>query len=999
MYRPTSGLAPIHVDKVLRLSFDIPKIIRNQDCQLEGLCIILPKQQCRYTSSSVVPKPTKAVKRNPQFPHYVDRIITLTSTRGPIIHENSKQRLMQYLKSSPSLSQISRTSIINVLFQSGAYKEILEIYKLTESYNLAQNTSIPKDITLDELRAIGRSLVLVQDFQGLDAFMKSSITKYSTNFDAKKKVLIKLLNSVLKQLYDTCELESYFEKWIQYYFFMQGHVYFDKLYIANRLYLKPFKFVVVEDCAKHSGDKLRYQNILQNLKSSDGISARILAQFLSTFLSVLINSQEWDIAKMVFEYKMQHFEQSLTEFDLNCSLQVYAHFDQFKKLINVYRKYPHLHSMSAAQFDYLLVTLSKLEDWQGLQKQFDDLFYIGELPNIIHYGIIMSKVAKTGHIEIVDKLFTQLIGRGLIPNFHILQSLMVASYNSGDHYGLLKNFQLFEKYEVKPNPTTYLYMLRSYRRRNDMEGALKVLRNMDSDMLNESHFLQMILIASHLMNSKIAEEIFHVMQTDFKIKPSPVFLSKMMQLYNGCKLPEKSIALFNDNIASLKRNPKRISLYNQLLSSHIILKNEKECENVLNEIEKEALQHDPEFNLMMIRFFLSVKDNVSICVDFAQKMHEKNSRMIGTVHLQEIMSHINCRMSSKNMDQSVSQIFQLYKFQLDKRIPVSSEILRYVLKFAYIHNISKFKSGSQLDQFLKLARSFIDKFADKSLDTVNPILHPNFIYFPVKSMSSIDPVKSRELIEYYVNKCYSKQVDQDDLYKEIVLLKVKLFFSFNTGEWNNVSYFFDKILENLLKLKKLPFYERSVNKNLRFYLIDIVDIKLRQLQAQNQISDGVKLFSFIKKNLKMIISNKSHNLLANLLVQNRLTIEQGLKMVENYLIHGHRAVHKLRSLKKLKTPMESKTLMALEENPKQFQPRIYLQSEDYMEIMKSMDSYLIELSDNTAMEQTLEKWCKNYPQTMVRYLMVSRPFPNWEEYEKSHKEFLHKVRKEKYIEK
>ncbi|KAL6942340.1 hypothetical protein ACO0QE_003513 [Hanseniaspora vineae] len=870
---------------------------------------------------------------------------------------------------------------------------------MPENYDLAQNTNIPKDITLDELRAIGRSLVLIQDFEGLDTFVRSAIAKYSTNFEAKRKVLIKLLNSVLKQLYDTCELELYFKKWIKYYSFMQGHVYFEKMYIANRLYLKPFKFVVIEDCAKHNGDKLHYQSILQHLNSSTEISKHTLAQFLSTFLSVLINSQEWDIAKMVFEYKMEHFEQSLTEFDLNCSLQVYAHFDQFKKLINVYRKYPQLHSMSAAQFDYLLVTLSKLEDWQGLQKQFDELFYIGELPNIIHYGIIMSKVAKTGHIEIVDKLFTQLIGRGLIPNFHILQSLVVASYNSGDHYGLLKNFQLFEKYEVKPSPTTYLYMLRSYRRRNDMEGALKVLRNMDSEMLNESHFLQMILIGTHLMNSKIAEEIFHVMQKDFKIKPSPVFLSKMMQLYNGCRLPEKAIALFNENIASVKRNPKRISLYNQLLNSHIFLKNEEECENVLKDIENEGLQHDPEFNLMMIRFFLSIKDNVSIAVDFAQKMYEKNSRMIGTVHLQEIMSYINCRMSSKNMDQSVNQIFQLYKYQLDKRIPVSSEILRYVLKFAYIHNISKFKSGSQLDQFLKLARSFIDKFADKSLDTVNPILHPNFIYFPVKSMSSIDPSKARELIEYYVDKCYSKQVDQDDSYKEIVLLKVKLFFSFNTGEWNNVSYFFDKILENLLKLRKLPFYERSVNKNLRFYLIDIVDIKLRQLQAQNQISDGVDLFEFIKKNLKMIINNKSHNLLAKLLVQNRTTIDLGLKMVENYLIHGHRVIHKLRSLKKLKTAMESKTLMVLEEDPKKLQPKNYLQSEDYFEIMKSMDNYLIELNDNAAMEQTITKWCQNYPQTMVRYLMVSRPFPNWAQYEKSHKEFLHRVRTEKYIEK
>lgn len=99
--------------------------------------------------------------------------------------------------------------------------------------------------------------------------------------------------------------------------------------------------------------------------------------------------------------------------------------------IQIYSQYPNLHSVE--QFDFILRSYGRIQDWASLQTLFDSLFSYEKLPNIFHYSITMFALASNGHYEECKMLYKQIIDRKMIPSEFIFYSMMLSAFKSHTH--------------------------------------------------------------------------------------------------------------------------------------------------------------------------------------------------------------------------------------------------------------------------------------------------------------------------------------------------------------------------------------------------------------------------------------------------------------------------------------------------------------------------------------------------------------------------------------
>lgn len=196
-------------------------------------------------------------------------------------------------------------------------------------------------------------------------------------------------------------------------------------------------------------------------------------KFESVYNEVPQNHNEPDIVDEIEVKHAFHYR------DLTNAMKALRAQNLHKQVFELHTSFPELHHDE--QIDTMLYTCEDSKDWMMLQNHFESMYGKGDLPLPIHYAIVMNALASIGATKDVERLFSQLIKRKLIPSAYVYAALIKCRLNDGHIEDAIKvaesYFSLLDKGKVSDKPTTYLYnlILTAYTRSSDLPQAMKFL--------------------------------------------------------------------------------------------------------------------------------------------------------------------------------------------------------------------------------------------------------------------------------------------------------------------------------------------------------------------------------------------------------------------------------------------------------------------------------------------------------------------------------------------
>ncbi|KAH3903225.1 uncharacterized protein SCODWIG_01827 [Saccharomycodes ludwigii] len=952
---------------------------------------------------------------------------------------NSTDTTIDNNSTNDIMSSRVRSDLAKLLFKNKCFNYLLLFYNISIKNDTFK---FPKDIRVHEFNMIFHSILKVEGFTRLlfkylnfmfqqfnivegelssqhqsNGSVQNSDIAINNSTSSKRSMIIKVLSSLLSVTYESYGFKTASIIFMHSYSFMQGHCDFSspKDYLRNRDILEPLMIVMQKNEKSYresmnSTVEFDYYELLTNLETSFAVNVHhlvnvkytsskipvVISQYASTLQMLVLRRRMFDKGWDIWKYKYDHHRDLVEINDLTGALRILVHKGNYGQVQKLYEEFPHLHNFGEKQFDYLLIAYSKLKSWDALQKQFNKLFGIGELPNVLHYGIIMYALADYGELEIVDSLYKQLLNRKLIPNYAVLQSLLYAYYKNGDYQGALHHFELFKKYDVRPQTYTYLILLDIYRTQNDLDGALMVLKKMNleqRELISSRHFEKIFRICAYLTNIPIAEELFHLMRDEYNITPTPALIASLMDVYSDSKQPTQAVKIFNNYIKEdyiQSDDVLKIYMYNSLIYAKTLL--EENCDSLFLEISEAGIRTNSEFYRVMLNYLISLKKDVEASGKLLNHMLEHSPGLVLPAHFEIIMRYYDCHNNS-------AMIFSYYEKLLNNKIPVNSKILHYVVKHAFITNISKTGSSSNIKKVLRLLNDIMESSANRTLDIVHPVLHPGVIIYPIKQLVTYDPVSAWKILYDYIRIFYKS--NPNAILTKFRILKTKAYVYYETQQWEELALTFDDIMNRITNIRNGPTSKIMRNLNLDGLLIGVFNFKLEELHMGHRIGEIPSWIKKLREN-SLVIDNKSYNSAIRLMIDYTGTRDYALNLINNLLIKGFNRIHMLRLMKKHYTDFSTssnqlpKDLIALRADPSYGRPTYYLESNVYEEVKEKLDKYLSSLNNLTELENILESWTKKYPRFIIGYLM--KPKNNvayWYAVEARHKEFLQELRTSK----
>ncbi|EJS42792.1 pet309p [Saccharomyces arboricola H-6] len=875
-----------------------------------------------------------------------------------------------------------RHYLIKYLYRHQAYGNVIKIAQSFLYTTIGSRKLLRQDVSLPELKKFLLSLVILQRGIQLDQAMSGVISQYLLT---QKTMVVDLINSVFTKMVAMNMHEEAVYKWVKWMKLVNGHCEFTN-YMENRLILRTFLSFM-----RQSSIRPDYLSYLKDIQLTQGPA--LASQFATTLILLLTYTRRFNLAEDIWNYKCEH-NLPIISSDLTCILKTYCHMQRFSMVPQTYYKYPNAqHDQN--QFDYLLVAHSKLRDWNALQQQFNDLFGIGKLPSIQHYGILMYTMARIGELDSVNKLYTQLLRRGMIPTYVVLQSLLYAHYKVGDFSACFTHFELFKKYDIPPSTATHTIMLKVYRGLNDLDGALRVLKRLSGDPsveITESHFSLLIQMCSKSTNHLIAQELFDLMTDYYNIQHTGKSTAALMDVYIESDKATEAIVLFEKYSKNLSWRDGLILIFNKLIKAYISLQNTDKCEEVFRKITDLNLAVDSEFYKMMIKFSVTLNKDYDTAMSILNQLIKHPVVKVDAAHFEIIMEAYD-KISYRD------GIIDLYQLMSDNKVTANSKILYFILKAVAKKSL---QNSEEVKETLKMIEDIMENAANGTLDVTYNKLHPSVMAWPMRMVVKHDsPQRALELYNRY-NELFFKKHDWVSNNNKFVMMRSLLVLLAQIGQWKDFETLFTKYVDRIENIENLP-SSTTPNIKLKSLFSGLLPYKINQLAAMNKIDELPLLWKKLQKK-GFILDNISWNSAVDALFKDSRTISYGMKIVDDTLIHGYNLIHKFRLLTKLSqdtTRSSDKswpTLELKEREPYKFQPRLYLQSETYRSIVKYLDTYLNGIEDLTTLEDQIRDFISNYKYFMKDYLLKPRDnINNWERIELRHSSYFKELRKFKRI--
>lgn len=911
------------------------------------------------------------------IPKHLRRIL---ECRDELLAKERLQLHTYFLRRSPNktirkLTLPERTYLIDQLFRKKAYSSVILLEKrlIFDDFDTPKGSKNPfenlnYDTTATELKHFFASLVEVQNFNLLDTTMQKVIRQISSKnwlsaLDIINSVFIYMTQKLswTGSTKDLVYCDELIIKWIKWNIFLNET---NKLPTPQIHPLVTPGFKLFMRRVRYDIDYERLLRRLEPIFDSD-----VISEFFTTLMRVFSLQHSPDLVTVIWKLKKNE-RLVLTRQDLTYIMKAYLSMEEYHLVCDVFNQNKAIQS-DELQFDYLLLAHSHLRDWKAMKAKFNDLFGIGELPNINHYGIVMHAMAHYSDLNNVEKLFTQLLRRHLTPNFRILQSLLYAHYRTGDLRGCFNQFELFQKYNVKPSEFTYTLMFFVYRGLNDITGALRFLKGLSSKgqyVPAETHFATLIQMCARPCNHIIAQELFNIMIEHYHVEPTGKSISALMSVYNACGDYAQTFKIFKKYEPKLSKKTNITGIYLKATQAHLALGQYAKCMKMLDKITKIGGKTNSDFYLVFMNFLSCYSEDNLAAERVLNEMLKNEPALVTT-------QHFECIMNKYDKIGHRDGILRLYTLMTHSEIPVNSKILYYLVKATFKRQINTQKD---VKQGIELVERIMRNTATKSLKINFDMLHPSVVTYPAKLIAKkFKSVKALQILRQYMELFYGNEESNQNnsrVFNRLTVLKAELTIYAELGDWVQFDIIFDKLIRGI-DAYRVEAKSKGNNPRLGSIFFGILPYKIAHLEATHALTKLPQLMeALIKKGI--IFDNHSWNEAIIALFKHPDTIEVGIKYVDEKLIYGFNLIHKIRSIKRYESLASSEAIERKVYSPNRGKPTLYITGQTYKIIINLLDQYFNEHINDP--RPIIQYYSNKYANFMKGYLMRTKTsFRHW----------------------
>ncbi|CCK72647.1 Pet309p KNAG_0L00240 [Huiozyma naganishii CBS 8797] len=838
--------------------------------------------------------------------------------------------------------------------------------------------SLQGDVALNELNWLIHSLIYTKQLVRLDGVMASIISQLSITH---KRRAVELIATAFKHLIrdytNASSIVEGFVKWCRWTKLLNGTCEMVD-YMNNRILLRHLLIFIQEK----NQDGFATQILLQSLdKVTELVGAAASSQFASTLLNLLQYCRDFKTAETIWNYKVDHDFPIIPQ-DLTVIMRSYNYQSKYMEIQDVYSKYPNAHHNNL-QFDYLLLAHTRTSNWSALRTQFDALFGIGKLPNIHHYEVVIFSMATKGELDSVEMLYKQMLRRRMTPTYSILQSLLLAYYNSGAFVSCFAQFQLFEKYGIKPTEMTYLIMFKVHKQLNNMEGALKLLKTISDtakSQITEEHLAVMIQMCSRFTNHLVAQELFSVMTDHYRIKPTPVSIAALMDVYIESGLPNEAIRFFKLHIDRLERTHSEniIWVYTKALRANILMKKAGQCTKIMDIIAEKNHETDAAFYLELMRYMIDIEKDFS-------RAKLTLDELLKHPRLAPKPTHFELLLQEMDKQSNYDQMLGVYDQMLENDVPLNSKVLFFLIKATFQKELYEKTDLSRSLAFLDTLMSRI--MVGDMILTGPQKLHPSIFAWPIRAIATkYNPKVALELFNKY-NEILLNSKEAQSSTNRLTMTRSLIVLYGELEQWVNFSDAWDTLTQQLSDFAKLP-SSTIPNKKLGGIFVGLLSYKVQYLRAIGRLGELPKLVEYLLTS-GFNIDNKSWNCIVEALSSDPATIPYCIEYLDDKLVHGYNLIHKYRLLAKISPRSEFVREVSREGK---FVPSLYVKSDVFQRVCDNIDRYLLSLED---LDAQLRELVRDRPYFMKSYLLREGPVTT--QLLNSHPEFMRDLKANKRI--
>uniref|UniRef100_A0A060SW87 ARAD1A02838p n=1 Tax=Blastobotrys adeninivorans TaxID=409370 RepID=A0A060SW87_BLAAD len=570
---------------------------------------------------------------------------------------------------------------------------------------------------------------------------------------------------------------------------------------------------------------------------------------------------------------------------------------RYRDVISLYSSNPDL--QSSQHYSVLLQCYIQLGDWEGLQSLFESMFGKGELPDLTHYRIVMTALAKIARVDVVDMLFDGILSRQLKPSTDILNAVMYSRLAIGDPKGVEDLFKRFESFGVDHNSKSYRILIYAYRDAKDLEKASRLFNTMvEINVPIHPTMIQAIISVCAVRRDVASADHFYEWARLYGV---PMTLG-IYHAYINCLVHANEINRALRVYQFMKMEDKidpHITTVTILMSyfardGNWHAKNLPAISSFIHDVRKYNMREDNFWYKVLLQFY------------FRRGEGAKAFSVFKSLQQQQSDAQENGETPSLVLDATVYDVV-LEELGAAKRYDMVEEVYREMQDLnivptfrthaAYLRAKIQSKEYNGIDVAENYVLGFLND--DSFLDLTSPYIPRDRVPSPmlrdllIALISQRQNERARELLRAYSTSPRGGSIET------VTLLVLSMRIYANLNQWDLVQATWDKLLRLLEKLYiRNPRYLRSKSRNAdasgeyiipprhKNIIFRAINAKIEQLSATDQVEDVDPLAQYLVRH-GIELTNVHANKIVQCLVNSDRTIIEGYVRAEKSLMTGH----------------------------------------------------------------------------------------------------------------
>ncbi|AOA70333.1 COX1 mRNA translational activator [Komagataella phaffii CBS 7435] len=953
------------------------------------------KQDLALYRNSVIPQNSLSAQEKAQLTQFM--VIMDLRTDDNIHRVANKQQILdelfhlmltssQYSKKYANLIRNYSASIARIFYRNAEYE------KCYECLRLSRNSDISPAIYAGTLLMLGKELEFESFICGRSILTQCSIHQVD-----------QLIRTVV-QFYSNNKLD--WEKSLRYWALICYRIYGHLELLDNQVYRQNLVALgtildgyflscrVTANAQKRTKyiklDEGKFSNLIGDL---DTVT---FAQLLTTIMKHCVYHGDRP-KRLEFVLKLWRFKKErklpLVSQDLTSSMRALVEFNQFEDAFRLHELHPELHDDS--QFDSLLRCHGSLNEWNKMQKQFEDLFGKGELPSIYHYGIVMNALGNRGEIKAVEMLYEQLLTRGMIPNAHILAALMKCQITYGDFEGAIQTFNdKFSQFNIRKNGYIYWLIFQAYKGLGNIHEPFEIVKQLvKSDRiqtLSHKDLLPLMGICRRLGDHLNASFLYFRFFPSIGIQPN---LKMTLEFIETC-LKARKLGLADFLIKKILKsfhNSDRFStnFHNSIINFHLTSKNYQKAIRHFNEnmIQNPKIKPNGRTFGLLIEILILAKRFKQVCKLFVtmQKWVVPSEYHYATA-MRTALKLGNGKLALK-----------YYNQMLFKKVSPGLSSYVYLIR-ALISNVPVNKDEVLNSKTQSVITSILDDLIEqKKKETLSqPIKYlPLQLVVPfIKKLASVEKTgEAKTFAEKFI-----KMLPPDSI-SSYLFLEALLAIYAEEANWQIFELIFDLYVKSLATQLNRPVEKDSdfSDSNVRAaYLVanrlsTVWAVKLRHMIQVKNYKSIIPLLRHLES-IGFKLSNYAMNETARSLLIHHTTLEDALEFIEGRLIKGYLF---LKSKRKLVREKQSELDRSALQTMLRLRPHTsyYLSGATYFQTLRAIEKFISQRVEGKERAQVLMRFKHLYPMTMARYDDNISQLDEWERITQENRSLDFKIKK------